>query len=119
MVVNNNTAAADKVAMKAFSEFLLHQHSISEDPTSMEQAKLKPLIAEFITRVSRQWRKTSCSPLAAAFALHGWMCPVLAASCSPLAAACALHGWMCPVLAASCSPLAAGYASGCRICGVC
>lgn len=94
IVVNANTAAANKKSMMAFSEFLLHQHKTTEDPTSMEQGKLKRYIADFITRVRRL--AAFCSALCTS---TGFACStVLASSCSALDAACALHGCACSVL---------------------
>ena len=52
IINNTNTENANKRCMKAFTEFLHHQHAINEDPATMEQPRLVKLLADFITRVS-------------------------------------------------------------------
>lgn len=53
LTVNANTAKADKKAMKAFQEFLLNRHQLTEEPSTIEQGKLRTLLADFISRVRR------------------------------------------------------------------
>lgn len=56
IVTNSNTEKADKKAVKAFTAFLQERHNLhvdlSKDAATMDQARLKELLADYITRVS-------------------------------------------------------------------
>ncbi len=48
IITNANTLKANNSAMNTFAAYLKDVHNITEDPTSMQQAQLIPLLAGFV-----------------------------------------------------------------------